>query len=38
MERHGVGSTGADFDVAGREIPVEHFGNAVVEIGDVAVQ
>jgi hypothetical protein len=36
-KRHGVRSSNGDFNVAG-EIPVEHFGHAIVEVGDVAVE
>ena len=34
---HGVGSSNGDFNVAG-EIPVRHFGDAIFEVGDVAVE
>ena len=36
LERHGVRPFGVDFDVPRVEVPVEHFGHAVVEVGDVA--
>ena len=36
-KRHGVRSSNGDFNVAG-EVPVEHFGHAIVEVGDVAVE
>ena len=38
LECHGVRASGVDLDVPRREVPVEHFGHAVVEVGDVAVR
>src|SRR6058998_3353241 len=38
LERHGVRPSGVDFDVARVDVPVEHFGHAIVEVGDVAVE
>jgi len=38
LERHGVRPSGVDFDVPRGEVPVEHFGHAIVEVGDVAVE
>src|SRR5512146_2274159 len=38
LERHGVRPSGVDFDVSGVEVPVEDFGHAVIEVGDVAVE
>jgi len=38
LERHGVRPSGVDFDVARGEVPVEHFGHTIVEVGDVAVE
>jgi hypothetical protein len=35
-ERHGVRPAGMDLDVA-RGVPVEHFGHAIIEIGDVSL-
>jgi hypothetical protein len=34
----GSDPSGVDFDVARGEVPVEHFGHAIVEVGDVAVE
>jgi hypothetical protein len=38
LERHGVCPSGADFDVSGVHVPVEHFGHAIAEVSDVAVE
>src|SRR6266545_3032499 len=38
LERHGVRSSSVDFDVPRGEVPVEHLGHAIVEIGNVAVE
>ena len=38
LERHGVRPSGVEFDVPRVEVPVEHFGHAIVEVGDVAVE
>src|SRR5215213_5595326 len=38
LERHGVRSSGVDFDLSRGEIPVKHFGHAIAEVGDVAVE
>src|SRR5437016_6068689 len=38
LERHGVRPSGVDFDVARVDVPVEHFGHTIVEVGDVAVE
>lgn len=38
LERHGIRASGVDFDVPRGEVPVEHFGHAIVEIGDVAIE
>jgi hypothetical protein len=38
LERHRVRPAGADFDVSRVEVPVEYFGHAIVEVGDVAVE
>src|SRR3989441_7065297 len=38
LERHGVRPSGVDFDVARVDVPVEHFGHAIVKVGDVAVE
>jgi hypothetical protein len=38
LERHGVRTSGVDFDVPRGEVPVEHFGDAIVEVGDVAIE
>src|SRR5829696_865175 len=38
LERHGVRPSGVEFDVPRGEVPVEHFGHAIVEVGDVAVE
>jgi hypothetical protein len=38
LESHGVRPSGVDFDVSRGEVPVEHFGHAIVEVGDVAVE
>src|SRR5207253_10786479 len=38
LERHGVRPSGVEFDAARGEVPVEHFGHAIVAVGDVAVQ
>src|SRR5438093_6610991 len=38
LERHGVRPSGVDFDVARVQVPVEHFGHTIVEVGDVAVE
>src|SRR5262249_23078359 len=37
-EGHGVRPTGVGFDVSRVEVPVEPFGHAIVEVGDVAVE
>lgn len=37
-ERHRVRSSGADFNVARGEVPIEHFGHAIVEVRYVAVE
>jgi hypothetical protein len=34
----GSDPSGVEFDVARVEVPVEHFGHAIVEVGDVAVE
>jgi hypothetical protein len=38
LERHGVRPSGVEFDVPRVEVPVENFGHAIVEVGDVAVE
>ena len=38
LERHRVRPAGVDFDVSRGEVPAEHFGHAIVEVGDVAVE
>src|SRR3954470_22419363 len=38
LERHGVRPSGVNFDVARGEIPVEHFGHAIIEVRDIAVE
>jgi len=38
LERHGVRPSGVEFDVPRSGVPVEHFGHAIVEVGDVAVE
>jgi hypothetical protein len=38
LEGHGVRSSGVEFDVARVEVPVEHFGHAIVAVGDVPVE
>jgi hypothetical protein len=38
LERHGVRPSGVEFDVAGVEVPVEHFVHAIVEVCHVAVE
>ncbi len=38
LERHGVRHTGVYLDLARVDVPVEHFGHAIVEVGDVAVE
>src|SRR4051812_39885030 len=38
LERHRVRPSGVEFDVARGEVPVEHFGHTIVEVGDVAVE
>src|SRR5438094_2458035 len=38
LERHGIRPPSVEFDVARVEVPVEHFGHAIVEVGDVAVE
>ena len=38
LERHGVRPSGVEFDVSRGEVPVEHFGHAIVAVGDVAVE
>src|SRR5262245_15696996 len=37
LERHGVRPSDVEFDVPRVEVPIEHFGHAIVEVGDVAV-
>jgi len=38
VKRHCVRSSGVDFNVARGGVPVEHFGHAIIEVGDVAVE
>ena len=38
LECHGVRPSCVDFDVPRVEVPVEHFGHAIVEVCDVAVE
>jgi diaminopimelate decarboxylase len=38
FERHGVRPSGVEFDVPRGEVPVEHFGDAIIDVGDVAVE
>src|SRR5215208_4348799 len=38
LERHGVRPSGVDFDVPRAEVPVEHFGYAIVAVGNEAVE
>lgn len=38
LKRHRVRPPGVDFDFTRGEVPIEHFGHAIVEIGDVAVE
>ena len=38
LERQGVSPSGLDFDLSRGEVPVEHFGHAIIEVGHVAVE
>jgi hypothetical protein len=38
MVIHAAASSGVNLDVPRVEVPVEHFGHAIIEVGDVAVE
>jgi hypothetical protein len=38
LERHGVRPSGVEFDIPRTGLPVEHFGHAIVAVGNVAVE
>jgi hypothetical protein len=38
LECLGVRPSGAEFDVPRSGVSVEHFGHAIIEVGDVAVE